>query len=57
MAAGYWMPLKLGNKRETVEFAVSTWQHYGTVLNQQEKDNKKYGISFLPAYVLNDDEE
>ena len=51
------MPLKLGNKGETVGFATSTWHHYGAVLNQQEKDDKKYGISLLPAYALNDDEE
>lgn len=28
VAAGYWMPLKVGNKTETVAQAVDTWNHY-----------------------------
>lgn len=28
VAAGYWMPLKVGNKDETRKYAIDTWKHY-----------------------------
>jgi glycine/D-amino acid oxidase-like deaminating enzyme len=57
VAAGYWMPLKVGNKLETVTTAVDTWNHYEEVRQLQSKLGRKLGITLLPAYALNDEAE
>ena len=28
VAAGYWMPIKLGNRKEAEEFARTSWAHF-----------------------------
>ncbi len=28
VAAGYWMPIKVGNKNQTKKLALKTWNHY-----------------------------
>jgi hypothetical protein len=55
VAAGYWMPLKVGNKTETVAQATDTWNHYEDVRLLQQKLGRNLGISLLPAYAINDD--
>jgi glycine/D-amino acid oxidase-like deaminating enzyme len=57
VAAGYWMPLKVGNKAQTVAFAVASWNHYDEIMKLQDQTGRKLGITKLPAYALNDDDE
>lgn len=55
VAAGYWMPLKVGNKAETAAQATDTWNHYEDIRLLQGKIGRNLGISLLPAYAINDD--
>jgi len=36
VAAGYWMPLKLGNKEQTKKVAKLTWDHYHELMAIQK---------------------
>lgn len=56
VAAAYWMPLKLGNKEQTEAFAISTWNHYKSIIKLQEKTGKNLGVTILPTFCVNDDE-
>lgn len=55
VAAGYWMPLKVGNKSETISQASETWWHYEDMRVLQGKLGRNLGITLLPAYAVNDD--
>jgi hypothetical protein len=51
------MPMKVGNMERTTIYARDTWRHYESILKLQESTGRKLGVTLLPTYVLNDEDE